>query len=51
MLRIVCVLIEKNGLYNYAIESDEPILKAVVKEEVIDQGKTKQGIKQESRQL
>ena len=42
-----CVLIERNSLYKYANESDEPMLKAVMKEEVIDQGKTKQEIKQE----
>ena len=42
-----CVLIKKNSLYKYANESDEPMLKAVMKEEVIDQGKTKQEIKQE----
>ena len=42
-----CLLIEKNSLYKYAFESDEPMLKAVMKEEVIYQGKTKQDIKQE----
>ena len=41
-----CVLIEKNSLHKYTIESDEPMLKAVVKEEVIEQGKTKQEINQ-----
>ena len=34
-----CDLLEKNSLYKYGIESDEPMLKAVVKEEVIDQSK------------
>ena len=34
-----CVLIEKNSLYKSAIESDEPMLKAVAKEEIIDHGK------------
>ena len=41
-----CILIERNSLYKYANESDEPMLKAVMKE-VIDQGETKQEIKQE----
>ena len=36
-----CVLIEKNSLYKYANESDEPMLKAVIKD-VIGHGKTKQ---------
>ena len=40
-----CDLIEKNSLYKYAFESDGPILKAVVKEDVIDQGRTKHEIK------